>query len=114
MLQNDKLYIITRQDLSPGYQATQSCHALRQFTAEHPEIDQRWFERSNYLAVLSVRNEQELLNLIDKASKRGLKYSIFFEPDLRYEITAIALEPGKESKKLCGKLKLALKDLECR
>lgn len=101
---------MTRQDLKPGYQATQSCHALRQFTAEHPEIDRRWFERSNYLAVLSVRNEQELLNLIDKASQKGIKYSIFFEPDLKYEITAIALEPGKESKKLCGKLRLALKD----
>lgn len=108
------MYIITRQDLSPGYQATQSCHALRQFIDEHSEIDKQWFERSNYLAVLSVRNEQELLDLIDKASRKDLKYSIFFEPDLKYEITAIALEPGKESKKLCGKLKLALKDLECR
>ena len=92
----------------------QSCHAISVFREEHGEVACKWFERSNYLAVLSVRNEQELLNLIDKASKKGLKYSIFFEPDLRYEITAIALEPGKESKKLCGKLRLALKDLECR
>ena len=110
MLQNDKLYIITRQDLKPGYQATQSCHALRQFACDYPDLDQRWFERSNYLAVLSVKDEQSLLHLIDKASKRNIKYSIFFEPDLKYEITAIALEPGKESKKLCSGLRLALKE----
>ena len=92
----------------------QSCQAISLFREEHSEIACKWFECSNYLAVLSVRNEQELLNLIDKASKKGLKYSIFFEPDLKYEITAMALEPGKESKKLCGKVKLALKDLECQ
>lgn len=83
---------------------------MRQFTFDHPDIDQKWFERSNYLAVLSVKNEQELLNLIDKANKKGIRFSIFFEPDLKYEITAIALEPGRESKKLCSGLKLALRE----
>jgi len=27
----DKLYIVTRQDLSPGQQAVQSCHAALEF-----------------------------------------------------------------------------------
>lgn len=61
--------------------------------------------------MLSVKNEEGLLSLIDKACKKDIKFSIFFEPDLKYEITAIALEPGKESKKLCNGLRLALKDL---
>lgn len=91
----------------------QSCHAISTFREEHCDVAKQWFEQSNYLAILSICNEQELLNLIDKASKKDLKYSIFFEPDLKYEITAIALAPGKDSKKLCSKLKPALKDLKC-
>lgn len=107
---NDKLFIITRQDLAPGYQVAQSCHALRQFAFEYPEIDSAWFQRSNYLACLSAKNEDELLKLIDRAVKRGVRFSIFFEPDLDYEITAVALEPGLESKRLCSNYGLALRE----
>jgi len=105
------LYVITRSDLEPGYQAVQSMHALRQFTAEHPEVDREWFESSNYLGLLSVANEDELVKLIEQAADLGIKYSIFREPDIGDQITAIALEPGPKSKKLCGKLKLALRGI---
>lgn len=88
----------------------QSCHAISLFKEEHFEIAKQWFERSNYLAVLSTKDEQSLLQLIDKAYQNNIKFSIFFEPDLKYEITAIALEPNKKSKKLCSNLKLALRD----
>lgn len=101
--------MITRSDLSPGYQAVQSMHALRQFTAEHPEIDKHWFERSNYLGLLSVSNEEELNSLIQRAQLNDIKFSVFKEPDIDDQITAIALEPGAKSKKLCSKLPLALR-----
>lgn len=103
------MYVITRSDLEPGYQAVQSMHALRQFTAEHPEIDKHWFERSNYLGLLAVQDECELNRLIEKALMRGIKFSIFREPDVDNQITAIALEPGLQSKKLCSSLRLALR-----
>lgn len=102
--------MITRRDLDPGYQAVQSMHALRQFTAEHPEVDREWFERSNYLGLLSVSDEIELKNLIERASLQGIRFSIFREPDIEDQITAIALEPGPKSKKLCSRLPLALGD----
>lgn len=105
----DKLYVITRSDLEPGYQAVQSMHALRQFTAEHPEIDRLWFDQSNYLGLLSVANEKELYNLMEQAQMHDIKFSIFREPDIGDQITAIALSPGAKSKKLCSKLPLALK-----
>lgn len=105
----DKLYVITRSDLEPGYQAVQSMHALRQFTAEHPEVDLEWFQSSNYLGLLSVCNEEELHKLVEKATDLGIKHSIFREPDIGNEITAIALEPSQQSKKLCSGLKLALR-----
>ncbi len=85
-------------------------HALRQFTAEHPEIDRLWFEQSNYLGLLSVANEIELYNLVERAQSQGIQVSIFREPDVGDQITAIALAPGTRSKKLCSNLALALKD----
>jgi len=57
----DKLYIITRKDMSPGYQGVQSIHAAIQFTFEHPEKCKTWFEFSNYLAFLAVQDEAHLL-----------------------------------------------------
>jgi hypothetical protein len=49
---------------------------------------------------LTVANEQELYKLIDKADSRGIKYTIFREPDIHNEITAIAFEPSDASKKI--------------
>lgn len=106
----DKLYVVTRSDLQPGALIAQSCHAISQFQMEHEEIAKAWFQKSNYLACLSAKNEEELLRLIDKASKRGVRFSIFFEPDLDYSITAVALEPSVESRRLCSNYGLALKE----
>lgn len=106
------MYVITRADLAPGYQAVQSLHALRQFVAEHPDIDKIWFEKSNYLGLLSVANEIELISLIEEASKKDIRFAIFREPDINDQITAIALEPGPKSKKLCSHLDLALRNYE--
>lgn len=94
--------------MSLGYQAVQAAHALRQFVAEHPEKDKEWFENSNYLGLLSVSNEEALQFLITQAIDKEIKFSVFREPDIDNQITAIALEPSAKSKKLCAKLKLAL------
>ncbi len=106
----DKVFLVTRRDIEPGYQAVQSCHAMRQFTADHPDVDLEWFQNSNYLALLSVANEVELMRLITKASDANLKWSAFREPDVGGEITAIALEPS--AKDLVKGLPLALKELK--
>lgn len=111
MQPGDKLYLITRKDISPGYQAVQACHAMRQFTEEHPEIDKAWFKASNYLCLLSVNNEDELYSLVCKAKGLDIKVSVFREPDIDNEITAIAIAPGEKTKELCSKLKLALRDI---
>ena len=66
MISEQKLYIITRSDLSPGLQIAQSCHALREFIEIHPEIDKAWYKDSNYLVILSVNNEFSLELLIEK------------------------------------------------
>lgn len=76
---------------------------------EHPEIAKDWHSKSNYLCLLAVDNELELYNLLSRAVEKDIKFSIFREPDIDNQITAIALAPGAESKLLCSKLKLALR-----
>lgn len=102
----DRLYIVVRGDLAPGAQLAQSCHALRQFCDEHPEIDGKWFKESNTLVALSVEDEQELLKLQTKLWRRGFKHSLFREPDFGDEATALAIEPS--GKGACRGLGLAL------
>jgi hypothetical protein len=106
----DKLYIISRRDLSIGQQAVQGQHGLAEFIFEHPEIAKEWHLNSDYLAFLSVENEQELITLMNKALARNIKFSIFRESDLDNQITALVLAPGGKAKKLCFNLSLALKD----
>ena len=107
--QNDKLYVIGREDLGPGYMSVQAMHAAIQFQHDQPEHAVTWFKQSNYLGFLSVLNEDELTRIINKATALGVRFSVFREPDIDDQITAIALEPGVLSKKLCSNLKLALR-----
>lgn len=86
-------------------------HAAIQFMFEHPEYSQEWFIHSNYLGFLSANDEEHLKNLTNKAMETGIKFSIFREPDIGNQITAIALAPGPQTKKLCSKLPLALRSV---
>jgi len=103
------LYIIGREDLGAAYMSVQSIHAAIQFQHEHPEYAECWYKESNYLGFLSVLNEEELNILIEKAAEKDIKISVFREPDIENEITAIAIAPGTASKKLCSNLQLAHK-----
>lgn len=58
--------------------------------------------------VLEVPNEIELEKLLMKANKKGIVSSLFKEPDLSDQLTAVVLEPGLRSKRLCSSLPLAL------
>jgi hypothetical protein len=90
--------------------SVQSIHAAIQFQHEHTECAQNWYIKSNYLGFLSVDDESGLVKLAESALALGIKFSIFREPDIDNQITAIALEPGNKSKKLCSNLSLALKE----
>ena len=101
--------VITRSDLTPGYQCTQGMHGSHVFAIEHPEVFQEWYEKSNYLAVLAAKNEHELIHVFNKAQLMGIRCSLFREPDIGDQVTAIVLEPCKGAKSLCGSFPLALK-----
>ena len=101
----EKLFVIVRADLPAGLQVAQACHALRQFVAEHPETDRAWFEGSNNLVVLQVPSEGALLALAERA--HGVPASVFREPDLGDQATAIAIGPAGSA--LVAQLPLALR-----
>ena len=103
---NPKLRVITRSDLPISYQAVQSGHAGIQFQHEHRKIAKLWHKYSNYLIFLSVKNEEELKLLVEHAKSKKIRLSVFREPDLNNEITAIALEPSTVSDKITSNLKL--------
>jgi hypothetical protein len=102
---------VTRQDLAPGYQLVQTAHAMADFGIQYPEEFQQWHSTSNYLACLSVKDEQSLQLLSSKLSNENIKHIIFRESDLKDQITAIAIEPTDTARRICSSFPLALKEL---
>ena len=109
---NPKLTIISRRDLTAGYQAVQATHAAILFSYEHPIITKNWYQNSNYLAQLSVSNEEDLLILVEKLKSRNIAVSVFQEPDIDNQVTAIAIEPTEITKRLTSNLPLMLREYD--
>ena len=94
-----------------GYQAVQASHSIAYFAIEHREEFERWHETSQYMVSLGAKDENHLKELIKKADKKGIKISIFIEPDIGNEITSITLEPREASRKLTSSLPKIMKEL---
>lgn len=110
MLDNQKLYVVTRRDLSPGAQAVQGMHALVEFQFEHPEQAKEWHSISNHLCFLSVDDEAVLSGLCGTLFARGIRHSQFREPDMGMSLTAIAIEATVEASEAVKHLKTALRN----
>ena len=95
-----------------GAQAVQSAHSAIQFIFEHPEIAKEWYEISKYLVFLSVKNQKELLDLVETFDQKGIIMSKYYEPDLANELTAITIQPSTRARRLVSSLPLLLKN--CR
>lgn len=102
-----KLYIVVRQDLSPGAQIAQSIHAFREFVEHHYEIETTWYSKSNVIVVLGVSDEQDLHRLSVEAFNKGISRAEFREPDMMMSLTAVAFEPTPESSYFLSHLSLA-------
>lgn len=97
-----KLYIVISSKLKRGLKIAQACHALRQFSEQHPVLDAHWHQESNNIVCLQT---DDIRGLADELENHGLRLSRFHEPDLDNELTAFAAEP-KAWKRLSS-LKLA-------
>ena len=98
-----------RKDLPPGAQLAQACHVAFRFATEYKHATNDWMDNSEYICILAAENEAALTELLRRAAELYIPNEGFREPDLNDSLTAIALAPGIESKKLCSNLPLALK-----
>ena len=108
---NPKLRVVTRRDLKIGSQALQASHASIDFQYQHPEIAREWQTKSNYLVFITVSDEAELIKMVTKATLTGIKHTIFREPDMGNQITAVAFEPSEAAQKMTSSCKLLGKEL---
>lgn len=99
----DRMYVVVRADLPAGLQAAQALHALREFAADYPEVEKRWHETSNTIAILAVPDEAALAALVEDLRRpwhggenhlADTFVSEFREPDLGNSLTAICVEPA--------------------
>ena len=107
---DNKLRVVSRRDLPIGTQALQSGHALADFQHQHQVEAKEWQTKSNYLVFLTVQDEEQLIKLITKAILTGIKHTIFREPDLGNQITAVAFEPSEASRKMMSSCPLLGKE----
>jgi hypothetical protein len=77
------------------------------FAIEHPDIFKHWQKTSNTLVVLGAKNLDELVSIIKKIETENIKHTIFREPDILNEITAVCVEPSEKTKKILSRFSLA-------
>lgn len=102
-----RMYVVVRQDLAAGAQIAQAIHAFREFVEFHPSEEQNWYKLSNTIVVLGCRDENELMTLRKGAVDQHIKFSMFREPDMNNQVTAIAFEPGQKTSDYLRHLNLA-------
>ena len=103
------MYIAVRADLTPGQQLAQATHAAFHMACDWPTMTAEWLRESNFLVVVAAPDEEALAQLAGRAVEEGLVRVIVREPDLSNAITAVALQPGSDARRLCAELPLALK-----
>ena len=61
---------------------------------------------SNFIVLVTCPDLESLTELAATAVERGIRVSLNYEPDVGDELTAVVMEPGEASRKLCGSLPL--------
>lgn len=102
----ERLITIVRQDLIPGLQIAQTCHAVADFGLQFYNRFVEWNLNGNYIICLGVDNEEQLHIIHNEIEKAGLKNVCFYEPDID-ECTAICIEPSDLTDELTKHLPLA-------
>ncbi len=100
------MVIITRSDLTPGYQAQQSIHTAFDFAYAFRNHLDHWKENTNGSDVaLSVPNQAVLTKWYEKLSQ-FTDVTIFYEPDNDIQYSSIALYATPEIRKKLSSLPL--------
>lgn len=103
---SEKLYVVVRADLPVGLQASQAVHAGQEFVLKHPRLARAWRRASNTVVLVTVPDVGALELLLARAVLAETPATLFRDPDLEPELTAITLGPGAEARGLCRGLPL--------
>lgn len=75
----------------------QSAHAVREFHERFPDIDREWFANSNYIILLTCKDQREFLHALRRADYLGIEHADFHEPDMDMQVTATAFCPSAQT-----------------
>lgn len=101
---DERLYVVSRADLDVGFAAAQCVHAAFLFARDHWEETAPWMRDSQWLVLVTVPDEADLVALAWRAGVEHITYSAWHEPDRDDELTAVALAPSRESRVLTANL----------
>jgi len=96
-----------REDLPPGLRAAQAGHAIADTCLLWEREAWEWTTRGNYLIILGVPDLESLSAAWGRVLQMEVPASIFEEPDLGGEATAIACLPPPEMNAAFADLPLA-------
>jgi hypothetical protein len=82
------MYVLVRLDLSETYRIVQGTHAVVQYAKEYPKEFSEW--NNSTIVFVGVYYLKGLRTASFTIGKRNLKYSMYYEPDLDEQATAIA------------------------
>jgi hypothetical protein len=82
-----KMYCIIRKDMPTSYRACQGGHAIAQYFIDHGMHD-IW--DNGTMIYLKAHDEDHLLEIKKGLETNAIKHSIFIEPDLGDQHTALA------------------------
>lgn len=91
----NKLYILVRNDLSPGQKGVQCCHAVAEFMFRHNDrMDVRdWAQHHKTMVVLLVKDYAQIEKWETICSAMEIPTAVFYESDMNHEPTAMAALP---------------------
>jgi len=99
----EPLYVVVRKDIASGLQLAQACHATREFTKQWPEDGV-----GENLVVLEAPLDQLHFLAHRARMEETCHLTLFYEPDLGGELTAVAFGAG--ARKMLSQLPLAGRD----
>lgn len=89
------MYILVRKDLPWNYRLVQSCHAVAEYMSDPYRASSipGW---DGTMVAIGVKDQPELEQWEQLLSDQGHVYSIFIEPDIDYEKTAICFMASED------------------
>lgn len=86
------VYVLVRTDLPISQQVVQAIHSSMIATQSHGRVTE-----DTRLALLSVKNEEHLLEIEEKCKINNISYEKFWEPDNMIGWSALTTEPIKRN-----------------